>query len=511
MISLYFIEVKNMKQKRIVLLIILAGCLFPASLFAVTLQVPQQFRTIHEALLKAQPGDTVLVAKGEYYENIAMVDDVVIRGEDQRSTILNGGRKGEAVVLGADRGVIENFTIRNGRFGVLCKATSPIIQNCIIIDNKGTGVMAVMGLPQINNCVIMRNRWSGVFLQSVKAIDTQIENNVIIENGKSGVHCANATQVLIRNNILMNNDEYGIYCDREAKRTRIVYNNFFQNMLSGTSFFAIENKTNMHKIPMFRNPVMTIPDFDYYCKGVSPMLSAGENRIDIGLLTVQQREMVSQDRDNDGIPDDRDQCPDIPEDVDGFEDEDGCPDYDNDGDGIYDHVDQCPNDPEDKDGFQDEDGCPDPDNDGDGIPDVQDACPNDPETFNGYKDEDGCPDEKPTEIKASFSLEGINFKTGSAELMDESYMIIDKVFNSLEAFPNVKVEIRGHTDNVGAAAANYVLSQDRAQAVKDYLVNRGIDTKRIKVKGMGESEPIASNRTAVGRAKNRRIEFVRIN
>jgi outer membrane protein OmpA-like peptidoglycan-associated protein len=498
-----------MKQKRTVLLSILM-CLYPLAVSAVTLQVPQQFRTIYEALLKAQPGDTVLVAKGEYHENIAMVDDVVIKGEDQKTTILNGSRKGDAVVLGADRGVIENFTIRNGRFGVLCKATSPIIQNCIIIDNKGSGVMAVMGLPQINNCVIMRNRWTGVFLQSVKAIDTQIENNVILENGKSGIHCANATQVLIRNNILMNNDEYGVFCDKGAKRTRIVFNNFFQNMLSGTSFFAIENKTNMHKIPMFRAPFMTIPDFDYYCKGISPMVRAGENNIDIGLLTIQQRQVVSTDRDNDGIPDDLDQCPDIPEDVDGFEDEDGCPDYDNDNDGIYDSKDQCPNEPEDKDGFEDEDGCPDADNDKDGISDSQDACPNDPETINGYKDEDGCPDEPPQEIKKSFQLEGINFRTGSAELLDESYMVIDKVFNSLEAFPKVVVEIRGHTDNVGAASANFMLSQERAQAVKDYLVNRGIDGKRIKVKGMGESEPVASNRTAAGREKNRRIEFIRL-
>ncbi|MBL8026948.1 MAG: OmpA family protein [Fibrobacteres bacterium] len=498
-----------MKQKRISLFTVLM-CLAPLAVSAATLQVPQQFRTIYEALLKAQPGDTVLVAKGEYHENIAMVDDVVIRGEDQKTTIINGGRKGDAVVLGADRGVIENFTIKNGRFGILCKATAPIIQNCIIIDNKGSGVMAVMGLPQINNCIIMRNRWSGVFLQSVKAIDTQIENNVILENGKSGVHCANATQVLIRNNILMNNDEYGIFCDKGAKRTRIVFNNFFQNLLAGTSFFAIENKTNMHKIPMFRNPTMTIPDFDYYVKGVSPMVRAGENNIDIGLLTAQQRQVVSQDRDNDGIPDDQDQCPDIPEDVDGWEDEDGCPDYDNDNDGIYDSKDQCSDKPEDKDGFEDEDGCPDADNDKDGVSDSQDGCPNDPETVNAYKDDDGCPDEPPQEIKKNLTLEGINFRTGSAELLDESYMVIDKVFNSLEAFPKVKVEIRGHTDNVGAAAANMMLSQERAQAVKDYLVNRGVDAKRIKVKGIGEGEPVASNRTAAGREKNRRIEFIRL-
>ena len=93
------------------------------------------------------------------------------------------------------------------------------------------------------------------------------------------------------------------------------------------------------------------------------------------------------DRDHDGIPDDLDKCPDDPEDKDGFQDDDGCPDPDNDHDGILDKDDQCPNDPEDKDGFQDDDGCPDPDNDQDGILDVDDKCPNQP----GPKSNGGCP------------------------------------------------------------------------------------------------------------------------
>ena len=98
------------------------------------------------------------------------------------------------------------------------------------------------------------------------------------------------------------------------------------------------------------------------------------------------------DNDGDGIPDALDQCPDEPEDKDDFRDEDGCPDPDNDGDGIPDALDKCPNQAEDKDGFQDEDGCPDPDNDGDGIPDVFDLCPDEPEDRDGWQDEDGCPD-----------------------------------------------------------------------------------------------------------------------
>jgi outer membrane protein OmpA-like peptidoglycan-associated protein len=98
------------------------------------------------------------------------------------------------------------------------------------------------------------------------------------------------------------------------------------------------------------------------------------------------------DVDHDGVGDDADRCPIAPEDRDGFQDDDGCPDLDNDGDGIADARDRCPNDAEDKDGFQDDDGCPDLDDDEDGVPDKQDRCPRQPETKNGYKDEDGCPD-----------------------------------------------------------------------------------------------------------------------
>jgi len=450
------------------------------------------------------------VAKGVYYENIAMVDDVVIQGENQKTTIINGRRKGDAVILGADNGVLENFTIRNGRIGILCKATAPIIRNNIIIDNKGSGIMAIMALPLIHNNVIMRNKWTGIFCQSVKGIDTQIENNVIMENAYNGIHCARVSQVLIRNNIIVGNDEYGIYCDRSAKRTRIIYNNFFGNFLSGTSYFAIENKTNVHKLPMFKRPSASISSFNYYCKPVSPMVKAGENGLDMGLLTARLRATISVDKDNDGISDEVDQCPEIPEDSDGFEDEDGCPDYDNDKDGIYDSKDRCPLEEEDKDGFEDLDGCPDTDNDGDGVLDLADGCPNDAETFNGYKDQDGCPDEKPREIKKSLVLEGVHFRVGSADLLDESFSVLDGVFNSLESFPNVRVEIRGHTDNVGSARANKLLSRERARSVKSYLLNRGISPARVQVKGMGESKPIASNRSAEGRRKNRRIEFLRL-
>lgn len=217
------------------------------------------------------------------------------------------------------------------------------------------------------------------------------------------------------------------------------------------------------------------------------------------------------DNDQDGIPDDKDRCPNEPEDFDGEEDTDGCPDLikDSDNDGVPDDLDRCPLQAEDIDNFADEDGCPDLDNDLDGIPDEVDQCPNAPETFNGIDDEDGCPDEK--QIEQRFVVKGVNFESGSASLTPDSYLILDEVVRSLMAYPEVRIEIRGYTDSVGKASSNMTLSQRRADSVKQYLVNAGIDPARLVSKGYGEESPISSNSTPAGRAENRRIEFMRLN
>jgi outer membrane protein OmpA-like peptidoglycan-associated protein len=217
------------------------------------------------------------------------------------------------------------------------------------------------------------------------------------------------------------------------------------------------------------------------------------------------------DNDQDGIPDKEDRCPNEAEDFDGDADTDGCPDLvkDSDKDGVSDDVDRCPLQAEDVDGFQDEDGCPDLDNDLDGIPDASDKCPNAPEAFNGIDDEDGCPDDKPIERQSI--LKGVNFESGSAVLTPDSHRILDEAVRSLLAYPDVKVEILGYTDSVGQASANLALSQRRAESVKQYLVNAGIDPARLTARGLGEEDPVASNATPEGRAQNRRIEYRRLN
>ncbi len=223
------------------------------------------------------------------------------------------------------------------------------------------------------------------------------------------------------------------------------------------------------------------------------------------------------DNDGDKILDLEDACPMDPEVMNGYKDADGCPDEvpDTDGDGLKDPDDQCPTDPEDKDGFEDEDGCPDLDNDKDTILDVVDGCPLQPETMNGYEDTDGCPDEKPagpvlvriTEEKIEI-LEKVFFQTNRATIKPVSFAVLNQVGDVLKRHPYIKkVRVEGHTDSQGKDRYNLKLSQSRAESVRKYLIAQGVEPERLEAVGYGETRPIEDNRTADGRANNRRVEF----
>ncbi len=207
------------------------------------------------------------------------------------------------------------------------------------------------------------------------------------------------------------------------------------------------------------------------------------------------------DRDNDGIRDDIDKCPDEPEDKDGFQDEDGCPDPDNDQDGVLDKEDGCPNQP----GTKAMDGCP--DTDGDEVPDNVDGCPEIP----GPPENNGCPVEGPPVVLESDRIRirgNINFEIDSAKINPNSYKLLDDVYEVLAKNPEVgPVLVEGHTDNTGSRPYNLNLSKLRAKSVVDYLVKKGINHKRLKSDGFGFDRPVASNDDALGRAKNRRTEF----
>ncbi len=248
------------------------------------------------------------------------------------------------------------------------------------------------------------------------------------------------------------------------------------------------------------------------------------------------------DRDKDGVPDATDACPDQASDQPG-----GCPPADTDRDGILDTDDQCPaiaaQTPngcpadEDKDGVPDEQdkcpakaasndhGCPDTDEDGvhDGLDECMDkpgtlanGCPDtDPDKDGLIGDKDLCPadsgvspDGCPKEVQSLLTdTQSIQFRSGGATIAPRSVPALNQVFKALERYPTLRFEIRGHTDSAGNADANLRLSQLRANVVRAYFVDLGIDRDRLTAVGYGEAVPIATNRTRAGRAKNRRIEF----
>ena len=277
------------------------------------------------------------------------------------------------------------------------------------------------------------------------------------------------------------------------------------------------------------------------------------------------------DNDGDGVVDSEDAAPDQPEDVDGFQDADGAPDPDNDQDGVADGLDRCPLAPETPNGWEDGDGCPDevPDSDGDGVDDLQDACRERAEDGDGFADEDGCPDADNDQDGVADALdrcpdqsgpgenggcpdtdrdndtvvdrldncpdkagtpeeqgcverqwvaitgarvemlETLQFRGGGNALSRDARALIAQVANVLAAHPEIAlVQVQGHTDDRGSADLNLALSQRRAEAVVDYLVELGIDRARLEAKGFGEARPVADNARPAGRRKNRRVEFV---
>lgn len=220
------------------------------------------------------------------------------------------------------------------------------------------------------------------------------------------------------------------------------------------------------------------------------------------------------DTDGDGIVDSKDACELLAEDKDGYLDDDGCPDVDNDLDGIVDERDgengSCKNNPEDPDGFEDADGCPEPDNDKDEVVDLDDHCPLEPGVKGGKRP--GCP-KKPSlvvvtekEIKIT---QQIHFAFNKATIRPESYKVLDAVVDVLKKNPKIRIEVQGHTDNVGPPAYNKGLSQRRAESVEKYLVQHGVQSSHLDAKGFGMERPLVPNTTPRNRALNRRVQFVR--
>lgn len=270
--------------------------------------------------------------------------------------------------------------------------------------------------------------------------------------------------------------------------------------------------------------------------GVQKGYGAPDWRV-FGMLGYAMPEQARiQDADEDGIPDDTDQCPNEPEDIDGFQDADGCPDKDNDGDGILDVDDGAPNDAEDLDGFQDEDGIPDPDNDRDGVPDIQDGCPLEigptenkgcpdpdrdgdgvPDRIDNCPDEAGTPENKGCQEKQLVEikddrleiLDKVYFRSGSHRILRRSFALLNNVAAVIKAHPEIeRIQVEGHTDERGSMKYNVRLSQRRANAVVQYLQRRRVAKGRLVAKGFGPSRPVYPGAaTEEDHAANRRVEF----
>jgi len=220
-------------------------------------------------------------------------------------------------------------------------------------------------------------------------------------------------------------------------------------------------------------------------------------------------DMYDRDTDGDGYPDSVDGCPTEKEDGKPPQPTDGCPgSSDRDHDGILDVDDQCPDKAEDKDGIQDEDGCPEDDADNDGIPDVQDKCPTEPGKRSNIAEKFGCPSLIEMGSDGSVQLlKPIEFETGRATIKPISFPILDDVLDLMKSRPSIKIGVYGHTDSKGVPANNLSLSRDRAAAVRNYLLGKGVAASRLESQGFGQTKPIAPNDTEDGRSKNRRVEF----
>ncbi len=256
-------------------------------------------------------------------------------------------------------------------------------------------------------------------------------------------------------------------------------------------------------------------------------------------VRLQPRDPRAKDSDLDGLIDEEDACPEQAEDFDFLMDEDGCPEEDADGDNIADIADSCPLDPEDDDGLGSDDGCPEVDHDLDRVLDELDACPTEPEDRDELMDEDGCPETDADEdgmadeddacpLEAGEGEDGcpvaevlatlteerieihqqIRFETDSAVLTMGSHKVLDQVLGILRERSDLHVRIAGHTDDVGGDVYNQKLSDERAAAVKVWLVAKEPDlAERLSTEGYGLTQPLDTNRTNDGRARNRRVVF----
>ena len=279
--------------------------------------------------------------------------------------------------------------------------------------------------------------------------------------------------------------------------------------------------------------------------GVTEGVGAPDFRLLLGVGWEPRGPKAPKDTDLDGITDDVDGCPLEPEDVDTFEDSNGCPDIDNDADGILDAADTCPLEPEDKDGWQDDEGCPDPNTQvtvritdmdgnpidlakgvlkkGDTVVDTsgqslaRELAPSlyvfegSAGTYSTERMEFEVVNGPPVELQLFLEKQKdvkINFETAKAVIKPDSFGLLDQAVKILVDYPEIrKLRIEGHTDSRGSDTYNLKLSSDRAASVMKYFIDKGVDPNRLTSQGFGESKPLDPANNEAAWTKNRRVDF----
>ena len=211
------------------------------------LRVPQDYKSIQKALDEADPGDTVFVDDGTYKESIVLRDDIVLIGSSAERVILKGNRK-KPVVTGAQGSEVRHITVENGHSGILCANVIMIIENCVVRGNRGTGIHCLISLPVIRGNIIFRNASSGVYCETTRSHRGYVANNVIAENGYSGLMLAGQSEVLVENNVFYFNKQYGIFTSEGARKSRIIYNVLYGNRQPANSFSVID-RSNAQQDP----------------------------------------------------------------------------------------------------------------------------------------------------------------------------------------------------------------------------------------------------------------------
>lgn len=369
---------------------------------------------------------------------------------------------------------------------------------------------SIMYWNGLSNRVDLSIRYNGLFSEYSKTS----ENNSYINELEAALHARALTDNHLLNPFITAGIGAGYYNKSAVPYAPLGIG--LQLNLQSESYILLQGN---YRLSLDKNK---LDNNTFYSLGVTQRI--GEKNIEIPKpLPVIPPAPVVKDTDNDGVPDSTDACPDAAglaalngcpdKDSDGVADKDdkcpdvaglkkynGCPIPDTDKDGVNDEEDKCPS----VAGTAKYNGCPIPDTDKDGVNDEEDKCPLLPGTLSN----NGCPEIK-AEVKKRIEVAAkkIFFATGSAKLLAKSNKSLNEVAAILQGDNNLKLDINGHTDNKGKADKNQLLSENRAKAVYDYLVKKGVDANRLISAGFGQDQPIADNKTAAGRAKNRRVEL----